>query len=110
MIGSLMGDDAVIVRPGIPGEPDRFGHRPSAAPTRQTVRARVEQTGTQEGEEFVVNRWVGYFAADADIRSDDLVEFRGLRLQVDGAAALRSVPGFPALTHVMAHLNYLEDV
>lgn len=102
-----MDSDATVVRRG-PGPKDKFGKATTVEISRTTYRARVEQVGSIEGEEFVVNRWRAYFTADADIHSGDVVECRGLTLEVDGAAALRQIPGYPILTHVVAQLVYRE--
>jgi hypothetical protein len=107
MIGGLMDSDVTVVRLD-DGPRDRTGKPTRVEVQRTTYRARVEQVGSAEGEVFVLNRWTAYLPGSADVHAGDRVEFRGLVLEVDGAATLRRIPGFPSITHVVANLVYRE--
>lgn len=70
----------------------------------------LDQTGTVEGEAFVVDKMRATMPIGTDLRADDEVEARGDLYTVEGRPFAVGVPGFVSIGVVTAVLQYVGPV
>ena len=86
---------------------DRLGKPVLGEVARGDVLGRLEQSGSVEGSEYAVGRFIAYLPADAVITSADRVIEGGRTFAVEGSPERRSLPGFLFLDHIQATLNHI---
>ena len=106
MIGALMDTELTLVHVGANGS-DRLGRPTYGEVSRETVRGRLEQTSSDESAEYVANSFVAYLPGSVKLGANDRVEHEGRAFSVNGLPAHYSIPGAPAMSHVIAHLLYV---
>lgn len=104
IFGFLLDKRVTLVRFGETGR-DRLD-RPVLGEVSRTegVPARLEQQGSVEGEEYVADKWRAFLPADVVLGSGDRLIEGGRTYAVDGSPELVGIPGFPYMSHVVAHL------
>lgn len=98
-----------IVKRG-PGPRDPLGKPTTVVLSRKVTDGRLEQSGTAEGETFVVNEFRAFFPLRTDVSSGDTVEAEGLSYTVEGQPSVERIPGFPAVSNLTARLTYVGTV
>lgn len=70
----------------------------------------LQQTGTVEGEAYVVDKFRAIMPINADLRTSDEVEARGDRYKVEGTPFIATVPRMPNVGVLTAVLKYVGPV
>lgn len=100
-----------IRRPGATTGRDALG-RPTKSATSwgEPVNGILSQSGTAEGEAFVVNLFRATMPLGTDLREDDEVLARGLVYTVEGTPFSASPPGVKDIGIVTAVLKYVGPI
>lgn len=89
---ALMEPNLFVLRRGTDGARDALGRPTKSVRKSAPVNGLLRQTGTVEGEAFVVNEFVATFPLGTPLRETDEVEARGAVYTVEGTPVVAIIP------------------
>ena len=98
------------IRRATPGGRDALGRPVLTETAVATVDGLLQQTGTAEGEAFVVDKFRALMPIGTDLRAKDKVLARGAVYTVEGTPFTAHAPGAPTVGVVTAILQYVGPV
>lgn len=102
--------DLFVIRRYGPGPKDALGRITKIVVSSTVVDGLLSQTGTAEGEAFVVDEFRATMPLGTDLRPSDEVESDGKVFTVKGTPFSATVPGMKTVGVVTATLKYVGPV
>ncbi len=106
---ALMEPDLIVIRRPTTGGRDALGRPTKTMKKSEPVNGILRQTGTVEGEAFVVDEFVLTLPLGTDLKPDDEIEARGRVYTVEGSPVEAIVPR-TKIGVLTARLKYVGPV
>jgi hypothetical protein len=110
VFGILFEDDLFLIKRYGPGVKDALGRTTRALLSSTLADGLLAQTGTAEGEAFVVDEFRATMPLGTDLRASDEVESGGKLYTVKGSPFSSHAPGMKSVGVVTAILKYVGPV